>query len=541
MAQSQSEKLKQTLDKLEAGVMEVFTSEKYITYLQVMSKFHTYSANNQILIAMQMPEATVVAGYNSWMRNFDRHVKRGEKSITILAPMKVKIKIDTDRRDADGKIIQEERETIKFRPVSVFDVSQTEGKPLPQIISELTGDVNRYEQLLNAARQAAPYPIEIGAVEGSAKGWCNFTQEKIIIKEGMSEAQTLKTAFHETAHARIHGGDKDKSREQKEVEAESIAYVVCNHFGLDTSDYTFGYVATWAGRQDINLLKQSMQTISQTAKAIIMDVERAMEEPELTVSGKSKEEIARDVKEAFADQGHPEASVYVADTRIDGDKERITAVAAYKGEESEYSMKQMLADSLPELPGTALSIVPVNQDDVREQAGFSKDMTDTSWPMVTILTSTEPDKLMPGSIMNIYEAAVKFRSMENEMLASENTGYVRLSVEYTYLGMTQKFIDSAELGTGRRNFLDYLDISPDLCTYLKRHVQVLEVMTLARNENAVGKTGTVRQQRYEDMIYEWSEQSRMALNYQSNPEIAKPPEYDPKLVRQYDNWEVTRG
>lgn len=117
----------------------------------------------------------------------------------------------------------------------------------------------------------------------SAKGWCNYAQEKIVIKEGMSEAQTLKTAFHETAHARIHGGDTDKSREQKEVEAESIAYVVCGHFGLDTSDYTFGYVATWAGRQDINLLKQSMQTISQTAKAIITDVERALEEPELTV------------------------------------------------------------------------------------------------------------------------------------------------------------------------------------------------------------------------------------------------------------------
>lgn len=537
---AQSEKMKQTLDKLEAGVIEFFTSEKYITYLQVMSKFHTYSANNQVLIAMQMPDATAVAGYNSWIRNFDRHVKRGEKSITILAPMKVKIKIDTDRRDADGKIIQEERETIKFRPVSVFDVSQTEGKPLPEIITELTGDVSRYEQLLYAARQAAPYPIEIRAVEGSAKGWCNFTQEKIIIKEGMSEAQTLKTAFHETAHARIHS-DSDKSREQKEVEAESIAYVVCSHFGLDTSDYSFSYVATWAGRQDINLLKQSMQTISQTAKAIITDVERAMEEPELTVSGKSKEEIAQDVKEAFADQGHPEASVYVADTRIDGDKERITAVAAYKGEESEFVMKQMLADSLLELPGTTLSVVPVNQDEVKEQAGFSKDMTDTSWPMVTILTSTEPDKLMPGSIMNIYEAAVKLRSLENGLRLAGETGYVRLSIECTYLGMTQKFIDSAELGTGRRNFLDYLDVSPDLCTYLKRHVQILEVMTLARNENAVGKTGTLRQQRYEDMIYEWAENCRLALNYQSNPQIPKPPEYDPKLIRQYENWEVTRG
>lgn len=537
---AQSEKMKQTLDKLEAGVIEFFTSEKYITYLQVMSKFHTYSANNQVLIAMQMPDATAVAGYNSWIRNFDRHVKKGEKSITILAPMKVKIKIDTDRRDADGKIIQEERETIKFRPVSVFDVSQTEGKPLPQIISELAGDVSRYEQLLDAARQAAPYPIEIRAVEGSAKGWCNFTQEKIIIKEGMSEAQTLKTAFHETAHARIHAGDTDKSREQKEVEAESIAYVVCNHFGLDTSDYSFGYVATWAGRQNINLLKQSMQTISQTAKAIITDVERAMEEPELTVSGKSKEEIAQDVKEAFADQGHPEASVYVADTRIDGDKERITAVAAYKGEESEQVMKQMLADSLPELSGTTLSVVPVNQDDVKEQAGFSKDMTDTSWPMVTILTSTEPDKLMPGSNMNIYEATVKLRSLENGLRLAGETGYVRLSIECTYLGITQKFIDSAELGTGRRNFLDYLDVSPDLCTYLKRHVQILEVMTLARNENAVGKTGTLRQQRYEDMIYEWAENCRLALNYQGNPQIPKPPEYDPKLIRQYENWEVTR-
>ena len=434
---AQTDKMKQTLDKLEAGVREFYTSEKFITYLQVMSRFHNYSLNNQILIAAQMPEATIVAGYNSWMRNFDRHVKRGEKSITILAPMKIKIKIDTDKVDEYGNVIQEEKEGIKFRPVSVFDVSQTEGKPLPEIISELTGDVSRYEQLLDAARQAAPYPIEIGAVEGSAKGWCNYAQEKIVIKEGMSEAQTLKTAFHETAHARIHGGDTDKSREQKEVEAESIAYVVCSHFGLDTSDYTFGYVATWAGRQDINLLKQSMQTISQTAKAIITDVERAMEEPELTVSGKSKEEIAQDVKEAFADQGHPEASVYVANTRIDGDKERITAVAAYKGEESEFVMKQMLADSLPELPGTTLSVVPVNQDEVKEQACFTKDMTDTSWPMVTILTSTEPDKLMPGAVMNIYEAAVKFKTMENSLQLTGKTGYTRFSVEYTYLGMTQ--------------------------------------------------------------------------------------------------------
>ncbi len=537
---AQTDKMKQTLDKLEAGVREFYTSEKFIAYLQVMSRFHNYSLNNQILIAAQMPEATIVAGYNSWMRNFDRHVKRGEKSITILAPMKIRIKVDTDKTDEYGNVIQEDKEGIKFRPVSVFDVSQTEGKPLPQIISELTGDVSRYEQLLDAARQAAPYPIEIGAVEGSAKGWCNFTQEKIIIKEGMSEAQTLKTAFHETAHARIHAGDTDKSREQKEVEAESIAYVVCNHFGLDTSDYSFGYVATWAGRQDINLLKQSMQTISQTAKSIITDVERAMEEPELTASGKSKEEIAQDVKEAFTEQGHPEADVYVADSRIDGDKERITAVAAYKGEESEQTMKQMLADSLPELSGTTLSVVPVNQDEVKEQACFTKDMTDTSWPMVTILTSTEPDKLMPGAVMNIYEAAVKFKTMENSLQLTGKTGYTRFSVEYTYLGMTQKIIDSAELGSGRRNFLDYMDISPDICTYLKRHVQVLEVMTLARNENAVGKTGGMRQARYEDMIYEWAEGCRLQLNYKSRPEIPKPPEYNPQLVRQYDRWEVTR-
>ena len=537
---AQTDKMKQTLDKLEAGVREFYTSEKFIAYLQVMSRFHNYSLNNQILIAAQMPEATIVAGYNSWMRNFDRHVKRGEKSITILAPMKIRIKVDTDKTDEYGNVIQEDKEGIKFRPVSVFDVSQTEGKPLPQIISELTGDVSRYEQLLDAARQAAPYPIEIGAVEGSAKGWCNFTQEKIIIKEGMSEAQTLKTAFHETAHARIHAGDTDKSREQKEVEAESIAYVVCNHFGLDTSDYSFGYVATWAGRQDINLLKQSMQTISQTAKSIITDVERAMEEPELTASGKSKEEIAQDVKEAFTEQGHPEADVYVADSRIDGDKERITAVAAYKGEESEQTMKQMLADSLPELSGTTLSVVPVNQDEVKEQACFTKDMTDTSLPMVTILTSTEPDKLMPGAVMNIYEAAVKFKTMENSLQLTGKTGYTRFSVEYTYLGMTQKIIDSAELGSGRRNFLDYMDISPDICTYLKRHVQVLEVMTLARNENAVGKTGGLRQARYEDMIYEWAEGCRLQLNYKSRPEIPKPPEYNPQLVRQYDRWEVVR-
>lgn len=537
---AQSDKMKEVLEKLEHGVQEFFTSDRYVQYLNVMSRFHDYSLNNQILIASQMPEATRVAGFSSWIRNFERHVKKGEKAIMILAPSKRMIEVETDKADEFGNAIIEKREILTFRPVPVFDVSQTDGKELPELVSELSGKVDNFETLFTAIKAVAPYHIDIRAVESEAKGWCDYTSEVIVIKEGMSEAQTLKTAIHETAHGRIHGGDREKSRQQKEVEAESIAYVVCSHFGLDTSDYSFGYVAAWAGSQDAELLKQSMQTIRDESKAVISAIEQEIMEPGRTIRGRKQADIEADVAKQM--EAMPELSdvqVRVVDAVEAEENQKVTVMAAYTADITEYDVKQKL-DAHVNMDGISLSVVPVNRVEAKVPEPDREKMTDTSWPMVTVLSSSMPDKVMPGQYMNILEAQTQFRQMDHVCRLAGEKMHVKVAVAYTYRGMAHKVNDIVMIGDGRRNCLDYLDVSPDVCIYLKRHVQILDVVDKCRNENAVGKTGTRRQERYEDMIYDWAEEMRLKLNYMDNPAIRKPPEYDAKLVQQYKDWEVAR-
>lgn len=538
-----SDRMKEVLDKLEHGVREFFTSERFVQYLNVMSRFHDYSLNNQILIASQMPEATRVAGFSSWMRNFDRHVRKGEKAIMILAPVKRMTEVETDRADEYGNAVMEKREILTFRPVPVFDVSQTDGKELPELTPELAGGVKDFETLFTAIKAVAPYHIDVRAVESEAKGWCDYTSEVIVIKEGMSEAQTLKTAIHETAHGRIHNGDTEKSRRQKEVEAESIAYVVCNHFGLDTGDYSFGYVAAWAGNQDAGLLRQSMQTIRNEAAAVISAIEQEITEPGRHIRGRRRSDIEKDV------EGQIKALPELADVRVrvvdtveaaPEERQKVTVMAACTADIPEYDIKQKLEDAVSMPDGIRLSIVPVNRAEAGAPETGREKMTDTSWPMVTVLSCSMPDRLMPGQYMNILEASEKFRAAGNACRKNGETMQAKIAVAYSYRGMAHKINDVVMLGAGKRSFLDYLDVSPDVCTCLKRHVQILDVMEKCRNENAVGKTGTRRQERYEDMIYEWAEEMRLRLNYMDSPEISRPPEYDAKLVEQYKNWEVAR-
>ena len=294
-----AEKLKEITDRLEQGIAELFDSERYREYLKVMSKFHNYSFRNTVLIAMQKPDASLVAGFSAWKNNFERNVMKGQKGIKIIAPSPYKIKQEMQKIDPhtqkpiigkDGKPVTEEKEiTIPaYKVVSVFDVSQTEGKELPDIaVDELTGDVDRYKDFFAALEKTSPVPIAFENIEGGSHGYYHLEDKRIAINEGMSELQTLKTAIHEIAHAKLHDIDlnapKDEQqphvdRRTREVEAESVAYTVCQHYGLDTSDYSFGYVAGWSSGRELSELKSSLETIRSAAAEIINSIDENLAE-----------------------------------------------------------------------------------------------------------------------------------------------------------------------------------------------------------------------------------------------------------------------
>lgn len=292
--QNSAERMKEITDRLETGIQELFESERYKAYLTTMSKFHSYSFNNTLLIAMQGGQ--LVAGYNKWRDDFHRNVKKGEKAIKILAPAPFKAKKEVQKLDAqgrpvmgkDGKPVTEVQEIQEiqvpaFKIVSVFDVSQTEGEPLPSIgVEELTGSVERYGEFFKALEQTSPVPIGFEDIPGGSHGYYHLTEKRIAIQEGMSELQTLKTAIHEIAHSKLHAinpeapaieqADRPDSR-TREVQAESVAYAVCQHYGLDTSDYSFGYVAGWSSGKDLKELKVSLETIRATAHELITTID----------------------------------------------------------------------------------------------------------------------------------------------------------------------------------------------------------------------------------------------------------------------------
>ena len=299
MANNIEKQLKEISERLEQGVKEIFTSERYTEYLNTMSKFHNYSFNNTLLITMQKPEATLVAGYQAWQKKFNRHVKRGEKGIQIIAPAPIREKQEIEKIDPvtkepvigdDGQPETEIVEMVipRFRITTVFDVSQTEGEPIAELeVPELTGSVQFYDTFMQALQNISPVPIRMMNVEGEAKGYYHQTEKYIAIKEDMSNVQTMKTGVHEVSHALLH--DREvmdaegilKDRTTKEVEAESIAYIVCNHFGLDTSEYSFTYIASWCESRDMKALKASMDTIRKTSAEIIENIEAQMYELEM--------------------------------------------------------------------------------------------------------------------------------------------------------------------------------------------------------------------------------------------------------------------
>ena len=332
------DKMKEITDRLEQGILGLYESDRYADYLRTMSKFHDYSLNNTILIAMQ--GGNLVKGYKQWEKEFDRHVKPGEKAIKILAPSPFTVKkqvekIDPDTQkpvfDKDGKPVTEEKE-IKipaFRVVSVFDISQTEGKELPALTYELTGNVEQYKDFFAALEKTSPFAMGFEALSGGVKGRCNYEEKRIIINEGMDELQNIKTAIHEIAHATLHDIDKDAlerpDRRTREVQAESVAYAVCQHYGLDTSDYSFGYIAGWSSGKELAELKGSLETIRSTAASLIdtidehfaeiqkaQDKEQTTEQaqPEAATPELPEETAPVQEKEAQPEQAAPAAPYY---------------------------------------------------------------------------------------------------------------------------------------------------------------------------------------------------------------------------------------
>lgn len=287
------DRLKEIIDSIEKGIKEVFESGRYTEYLQVMSRFHNYSFNNTLLIYMQKPDATLVAGFNKWKDKFERNVNKGEKGIKIIAPTPYKKKIEKDvldpdtklpMRDENGEIIKEEKEVSipSFRPVTVFDVSQTSGKELPTLASDLNGKVENFDMLKEAISRSAPVPISFKPLRPDTDGYFSPKRQEIVIREGMGEVQTVCAMIHESAHAKLHNpanipetDDKSKlSRSDEEVQAESIAYTVCAYFGIETGENSFGYLASWSQNKELKELKESLDVINKTSSELITAIEK---------------------------------------------------------------------------------------------------------------------------------------------------------------------------------------------------------------------------------------------------------------------------
>lgn len=434
-----AQQVREITDKLEQGIKELFESERFKEYLRTMSKFYNYSFNNTLLIAMQKPEATYVAGYTSWQRNFDRQVMKGEKGIKILAPAPYKAQEEREKIDpltqkpvigADGKAVTETVEVLRpaFKVVSVFDVSQTDGKELPDIIvDELKGTVENYEAFFDALKQEAPVPISFEDIPGGAKGFFSPVESRIAIQEGMSEIQTVKTAIHEIAHAKLHAFKPDekaapedkKDRHTKEVEAESVAYTVCQRYGIETSDYSFGYIAGWSSGKETKELKSSLDTIRKTAAEMIESIDA-----KLKVLLAEKAQSAEKDTEAPAEP-MPEAPIY-----------RETANYAYEAGEMEAYRASLAANE--ECRRAIEAAISSNYGDNRLDADAAvKSVLEQFSPerVRYVLANTIQQKDFDGRIPQPLKEWAK-----NVEVCSENAS--RFLVDKCNPGLTALFVDA---------------------------------------------------------------------------------------------------
>ena len=418
------ERMKVITDRLETGVQELFNSDRYMAYLAALSKMHDYSLNNTLLIAMQ--GGSIVAGYNRWKDEFERHVKAGEKGIKILAPAPYKAKQQVKKIDpatqqpvigADGKPIIEEQEVMvpAFKVVTVFDISQTEGKDFPEpYITELTGNVEQYQDFFAALERTSPYPISIEPITDGAKGRCFYNEQRIAVNEGMSELQTLKTAIHEIAHAKLHAIDPEApeqtdrpDRSTREVQAESVAYTVCQYYGLDTSDYSFGYVADWSSGRELSELRASLETIRATASELI--------------------------------------------TEIDGHLAQLQ-----QQRQAQQEQQPVMSDTAPEVEAqpAAETITPQAGTDTPQEPEAPA-LDPAAEPVVTVIWSESPH-LKDGQTMPLHEANALFASLDASYPANAGYDKTKFRIDYIMQGEQGSYEGRQDFGDRDGSLIEHI-------------------------------------------------------------------------------------
>ena len=466
---SQKEKVKEITDKLEQGIKDLFNSDRYKEYLSAMSKFHNYSFRNTILILMQKPDASYIAGFNTWKNEFKRAVRKGEKGIKILAPAPYKKEIEETAHDKNGNPILNadgsNRTTTKtitvpaFKITTVFDLSQTDGKEIPTIANQLTGNVEDYEKYYKALKAISPVPIELEKIDRAANGYYHLTEKRIAVRNDLSEMQTIKTAIHEIAHAKLHELPEKEENEvieddrpdNREVQAESIAYTVCQHFGIDTSDYSFGYVAGWSSGKETAELKASLEVIRTTADEMITDISEKLKELE---------------KEKSVDLNSDISAWYAAEFSDDEMKDEIyTGVSFQKlydmlSSNDLYSIigiddtvvRERCFTKLAELMQVDYSVIY----DMWLNAEIPDSLNPSKQPIVTIIWS-ESVNLQDGQKLPLNKADKLFTYLDESY--PENQGYdkTKFRIDYMYNGMRDNYIGRYDIGDRENGLINHIE------------------------------------------------------------------------------------
>ena len=452
MNEPKKDRLKEITDSLEQGIKDLFSSGKYAEYLRTMSNFHSYSYNNILLIHSQKPNATLVAGFNKWKDKFSRYVKKGEKGIQIIAPVVYKrkveeIKTDPDTGapilDKDGNAIIEEKEvqSARFKVVSVFDVSQTDGKPLPQLADELKGDVKHFDEFVEALKRSSPVPVEFKSMQESMDGYFSNSEQKIAIREGMSEVQTVCALVHEIAHSKLHNTailneteENAKNNRTQEVEAESISYAVCQYYGIETSENSFGYIAAWSKDKELSELKASLETISKTSNELINDIDRNFREIckergiDLTkeeqtadepVNDEPAEPVKEEVEQAAEAESIPENPAEKFETSEVKDEEPVEPIK----EEAEQTVE---TEPIPEAPIEEQSVAEVEQtaeENISTPSEVEETSEDLPDPTLTVKDMNDSGYLKEDMLPISKERAVEFMEQDITVYAlhSDNT------------------------------------------------------------------------------------------------------------------------
>ncbi len=586
-SKNSADRMKEITDKLETGIMDLFESDRFQAYLDTMARFHNYSFNNTILIAMQGGQ--LVAGYNKWRDEFHRNVKKGEKGIKIFAPAPYKVKKEVPKRDEQGQPVkdkdgntvteQKEIQVPAFKIVSVFDVSQTEGEPLPSLgVEELAGNVERYQDFFKALEQTSPVPMAFEDIPGGSHGYYHLTEKRIAIQENMSELQTLKTAIHEIAHAKLHAIDPEApAAEQqnrpdsrtREVQAESVAYTVCQHYGLDTSDYSFGYVAGWSSGKDLKELKASLETIRATAHELITTIDGHLAELQKQRQAQQEQTPAQEQPQA-AEQPAPD-SVF---SKLPPEQQQEMA-------DSVKAMLQTLIDadvkSTGEVTQGTLDAIQtqgfvLSDDGTLQRAGASQTpepqaeepaLDPAAEPVVTILFSESPH-LETGQQMPLHEADALFAKLDAEHQGGGYYDKTDFRIDFTFQGEAHSYSGRQDFGDRDGSLIEHIrgyqefylhdeqwknhvlkyrgpealaedqasreTFVSEIIPYMELHCNLSRLEQEAQTRLASGDTLTPEETAYYGALEDYAKECRPLLNQgEPLPEMPQLSDFDPSI------------